>query len=304
MPKLFLSSSHFSEPGDCQQDNHNKDILKSDEEGTEDGDNTMSMDDRGRGINLAPVRRITTRPRVGKMDVKRPNRSQIIHSQYLNLVIPRTTLHRTNLQLNITRDLGPAFEPSKQVFVPYKPIMKRTNSADVELFRKQKPDSVRNVVSSPGNRAVDVRLSRSHTVHGNLQETNALGYEPGTFMPPHRMMPNPASAGRMLQRNFSNRSTDNRVHTQSITSKEDMKTAIYNQINEVYARQSSQDHTQDIWEGGDRLSVSLSKDKVVAVEGSGLLGIRGKTCNSEDYVTLSSKLRRDRQRRVGASAVN
>ncbi|XP_021357164.1 uncharacterized protein LOC110452805 isoform X2 [Mizuhopecten yessoensis] len=281
--------------------------LHSEEENNDDTEKNMSVHDRGKKLNLAPVRKATTsRPKLCKSNMKMTPKktTRSTHSQYLNLVIPKTTLHRKDLQLNVqpVKDTYAArFDTRRLTSCPNKNAFIRTGSAD----SVQSPQQLTGGENSPVHRMVELKYSRSNTFHINSAPI------PGHVQLPREPVANRGSSQYGSPTKGRHSRGCDRIHTILPSFPNDMHNKIHAKTtNNVNANGGPYQMTpfprpqaQRVWEGGDRVSSDSVKNDTVIPVPLGSFGVRGRTCNGEDRVTIGYRLKRDRERRVGLSAV-
>lgn len=113
----------------------------------------MSVKERGKNLNLAPVRASTA---IRRSEIKIAKKTLVPFNPYLNLIIPKTTLNQADVQFNIEthRSETPRFEPSRVVFTKAQANFKESTSSKSYERRK---------MTSPADRANEVRLLRTST---------------------------------------------------------------------------------------------------------------------------------------------
>lgn len=283
-----------------QQSQHD---LHSDEENNDDSEKNMSVQDRGKKLNLAPVRKPTTsRPKLCKSNMKMTPKksSRSTHSQYLNLVIPKTTLHRKDLQLNVQPVKDPyaaRFDTRRLTSGPNKNVFMRTGSADSLKSPQHIPGADNSLIQRP----VELRNARSNTFHINSAPI------PGSMQLPRGASP-PSSGPAKNSRHSKGCDRINALlpcFPNDLYNKLHTKSAFNANSNggPYQMTQYQRSQAQRVWEGGDRVSSDSVKNDTVIPVPLGSFGVRGRNCNSDDQVTIGYRLKRDRERRVGLSAV-
>ncbi|XP_060074380.1 uncharacterized protein LOC132554099 [Ylistrum balloti] len=301
-PHLYHSNTSMGQHHQTHQ--HSGHDLHSEEENNDDTEKNMSVQDRGKKLNLAPVRKSTTsRPKLCKSNMKKKT-ARSTHSQYLNLVIPKTTLHRKDLQLNVqpVKDTYAArFDTRRLTSGPNKNTFTRTGSAD----SVQSPQQLAGRENSPAQRFVEVKNSRSNTFHINSAPI------PGQAHPVREPVSNRGSSQSSSPTKGRHSRGCDRTNTILPSFPSDIYTKI--QTKTTFNGSGNGDpyqmtpfprpQPQRVWEGGDRVSSDSVKNDTVIPVPLGSFGVRGRTCNGEDRVTIGYRLKRDRERRVGLSAV-
>ncbi|XP_033748009.1 uncharacterized protein LOC117333009 [Pecten maximus] len=301
---MYHSNTNMGHHHGHQQSGHD---LNSEEENNDDGEKNMSVQDRGKKLNLAPVRKSTNlRPKLCKSNMKMTPKktTRSTHSQYLNLVIPKTTLHRKDLQLNVqpVKDTYAArFDTRRLSSGPSKNAFIRTGSAD----SVQSPQQLTGRDSSPVHRPTELKQSRTNTFHINSAPT------PGQGQPSREPVASRGSSQSGSPTKGRHSKGCDRINTLLPSFPNDMynkihaKTAFSGSVNGGPYQMTPfpRPQAQRVWEGGDRVSSDSVKNDTVIPVPLGSFGVRGRTCNGEDRVTIGYRLKRDRERRVGLSAV-
>ncbi|XP_069135564.1 uncharacterized protein [Argopecten irradians] len=301
---MYHSNSNMGHHHGHHQSGHD---LNSEEEICEDAEKNLSVSDRGKKLNLAPVRKSTTfRPKLCKSNMRMTPKktSRSTHSQYLNLVIPKTTLHRKDLQLNV--------QPVKDTYAARFDTRRVTSGSSKNTFiRTGSADSVQNTQpstgrdSSPVHRPTELKISRTNTFHINSAPTPGHGHGPRE----------PAASRGSSQSVSPTKGRHSKGCDRINTILPSFPNDVYNKVNGKSVFNGSatggpyqmtpfpRPQAQKVWEGGDRISSDSVKNDTVIPVPLGSFGIRGRTCNGEDRVTIGYRLKRDRERRIGLSAV-
>ncbi|XP_062590593.1 uncharacterized protein LOC134252172 [Saccostrea cucullata] len=240
---------------------------------------SLTVNDRGKNLNLAPVRD-SSPLQFSAHHGKSLNKNDLRFNQYLNLVIPKTALTKTNIQLNLDNPKEmwtPRFESKRN---PTKNSHRRSESVD-SLKRSSKHADVSSRRSSGANRASQLRLERAAT----SADGTRLKSDSGCLIPPPP--PLPQSPSILTKRK-----------TQS------QKTKCVNQIRAMLS--DLEDCKGKLDRTCRRLeNIKHSDSKVDRVlPATKTFGIEGQTCRTEDQLSIIHRLRKEKERTLRVSAVN
>ncbi|KAK3083842.1 hypothetical protein FSP39_003969 [Pinctada imbricata] len=258
---------------------------------------TFSMKDRGKNLNLAPVRDSTElklkrtkstdnkavpRRRCESKNTKTekpitvPQKPYTSFSQYLNLVIPKTTLHRTNIKLDIDspRENSTAkFDSKRNPHVP----RRRKSSTDSELaVNLDLP--LKRASSLGSNRASELRLSRTSTY---IKEIN-ISQDVGATSPTHaKHAPLNVNRYRMSGQRYK------------------FASGIRASLSSTEISRSLASPSYNISKSCDteiKMDVDNVKQNRVLPSPLKPFSIRGRTCKNDDQLTIIYRLQKEKER--------
>lgn len=248
---------------------------------------SMTVNDRGKNLNLAPVRDSPPLEFSPQQYLGKPTGKNFTpFNQYLNLVIPKMTINGTNIQLHIDnpKDVWtPRFESNRN---PTKHSHRRSESVDSHARHSKKKfaeGSSTSRRSSGGNRASELRLQRAATLSA---EGTGIRRESEYIIPP------PATISQ-------NTSILTKRKTQI------QKTKCVNQIRAMLSDLDSckgqLDRNCRRFENA-KLGLEAKHDRVIPATKS--FGIEGQTCRTEDQLSIIHRLRKEKERTLRVSTVN
>lgn len=247
---------------------------------------SMTVNDRGKNLNLAPVRDSPPLDLSSQQYLGKPTSKNFTpFNQYLNLVIPKTTINGNNIQLHIDnpKDVWtPRFESNRN---PGKHSHRRSESVDSHSrhSKKKSPDGCSTSRRfSGGNRASELRLQRAATLSA---EGTGIRRESGCIIPP------PAAISQ-------NTSILTKRKTQI------QKTKCVNQIRAMLSDLDSckgkLDRTCRRFENA-KLGHEAKHDRVIPATKT--FGVEGQTCRTEDQLSIIHRLRKEKERSLRVSTV-
>ncbi|XP_061197761.1 uncharacterized protein LOC133205886 [Saccostrea echinata] len=261
---------------DIEKDASDKDMSESDREFSR----SLTVNDRGKNLNLAPVR--DSPPlQFSAHHGTSINKNDMRFNQYLNLVIPKTALHKTNIQLNLDNPKEmwtPRFESKRN---PTKNSHRRSESVD-SLKRSTKHADSSSRRSSGANRASQLRLERAAT----SADGTRVRSDSGCLIPPPP--PLPQSPSILTKRKTQSQKTKcvNQIRAM-LSDLDDCK----GKLDRTCRRLENIKHSSD-----------SKSDRVLPATKT--FGIEGQTCRTEDQLSIIHRLRKEKERTLRVSAVN